>query len=629
MKRIKSSVRRNIYNQISYSLLFILYFAFTVATNGQVIDYSTTVKIEKGKKITERSFLIQVNSKEHNGLSEVKMHYSANQEFELLEAYIVDPNGKTVRNLKKKEITTKSDVSYGTFYEDDFIKEFALKWNEYPYQIKYKYRVTEDDFVYVAKWYPTVFNDITTRRASLQVELPIDYKVSMDYSRDLQYQTYQQDGKQILQWELEEYKVSKSEIFSPPIIELLPNVSVVPREFDYGIHGNSESWSSYGKWHDLLNDDSDILPTSEKIKVNELIEGVADKKEIVKILYHYLQDNTRYINVAIDVGGLKPYPASYICEKKYGDCKALTIYMKALLKQAGIPSFYTVINAGSNAERINRDLPSQQFNHVILSVPIDNDTLWLENTSSYSPFNYLGTFTQNRYALLVDGENSGLISTPKLSLNDVLEKRTYSFKLNEEGVGSISINKKLKGEAFEYYKFYQNESSKKDQKHRILLDINLKNFELEKWGIMQLNRDKQELNVIFVANCFDQFRKVSNLKVIQPVIFNIPPFEDPDLRKNPVRINFPINKSDSIVYELPFIDKYEVELPNDSFTNSVYGKYEERYVKSGHKIIVLKNFQLYAADYPIESYRDFFLFIESIIKIQSQSVILLTKNKNR
>ena len=100
---------------------------------------------------------------------------------------------------------------------------------------------------------------------------------------------------------------------------------------------------------------------------------------------------------------------------------------------------------------------------------------------------------------------------------------------------------------------------------KIMKELNLKNFELEKWEIMQLNRDEQELNVIFVANCFDQFRKVSNLKVIQPVIFNIPPFEDPDLRKNPVRINFPINKSDSIVYELPFIDKYEVELTNDSF----------------------------------------------------------------
>ena len=213
MKRIKSSVRRNIYKQISYSFLFILYFAFTVVTNGQVIDYSTTVKIEKEKKITERSFLIQVNSKEHNWLSEVKMHYSANQEFELLEACIIDPNGKTVRNLKKKEITTKSDVSYGTFYEDDFIKEFTLNWNEYPYQIKYKYRVTEDDFVYVAKWYPAVFNDITTHRASLQVELPIDYKVTMDYSSDLQYQTFQQDGKQT-QFGSEQFAGSTSTAFN-------------------------------------------------------------------------------------------------------------------------------------------------------------------------------------------------------------------------------------------------------------------------------------------------------------------------------------------------------------------------------------------------------------------------------
>ncbi|WP_185154470.1 DUF3857 domain-containing protein [Fulvivirga sp. M361] len=594
---------------------------------GQVLDYSTKVKIEGEKRITEKSLLIQINRKEENWLSNVTIYYSADQKFDLVEAYIIDSNGKTVRQLKKKEITTRSDISSGSFYEDDFIKEFTLQWNTYPYRIKYTYHVTEKDFVYVTRWYPTFFTGVATLKSSLTVELPATYKTSMDYTDDLEYNIQKKDKNQILRWEKKTSKTVKSEVFSPPLLELLSHVHIVPVEFNYGVPGNSESWASYGKWHYALNSGADLLSLSEKMKVNDLIAGVTDKKEIVRILYHYLQDNTTYINVAIDVGGLKPYPASYVCQNKYGDCKALTIYMKALLKHAGISSFYTVINSGSNIKRVNKNLPGQQFNHVILSVPIDGDTLWLENTSNSSPYDYLGTFTQGRYALLVDKDHSRLITTPKLELNDVLEKRTYTFALNEAGSGTVNIDKNLKGGAFESYCYYKRELNEKEQKRKIMQDLDVKKCEIEEWEIKHTDRDRKDLNVLLKARCFDQFRKVGKMNVIQPVPMKIPSFEKPSARKNPVRISFPINRSDSIIYELSGLERYTTELPDNSYIATEYGKYEERYVQNETGVIVVRRFQLYAADYSRASYNDFFSFIKSINTIRKQSAIILTYNK--
>ena len=76
--------------------------------------------------------------------------------------------------------------------------------------------------------------------------------------------------------------------------------------------------------------------------------------------------------------------------------------MYSILKEAGIVSYYAVVRAGKNANYITEDFPSQQFNHVILCVPVEKRFCLVECTSQTMPAGYLGDFTSDRYALLVD-----------------------------------------------------------------------------------------------------------------------------------------------------------------------------------------------------------------------------------
>ena len=152
----------------------------------------------------------------------------------------------------------------------------------------------------------------------------------------------------------------------------------------------------------------------------QMLVIVTNKQEQIKILYHYLQDETRYVNISIKTGGLKPFPAAFVTEKKYGDCKALTNYMKAMLSHIGITSYYSKIFAADAVKNIDKSFPSQQFNHVILCVPFEKDTIWLDCTSK-GPFNYLGTFTQNRDAYIIKKNSSFFAKTPVLKFKDVLD----------------------------------------------------------------------------------------------------------------------------------------------------------------------------------------------------------------
>src|SRR5690606_4540730 len=101
----------------------------------------------------------------------------------------------------------------------------------------------------------------------------------------------------------------------------------------------------------------------------------------------------------------------------YGDCKALSNYMVALLGSVGIKGYYSLIMAGENFTPLQTDFPSSQFNHVVVAVPNGSDTLWLECTSQTQPFGYLGSFTDDRYALMILDDGATLVKTGSYGSN--------------------------------------------------------------------------------------------------------------------------------------------------------------------------------------------------------------------
>lgn len=620
------NARKKIY--LIISLLFAVSLCCSGQAGNQIIDYKTKVILKKGKLSVEESYLIQINNKESDWIADIQIPFKEGNEVDLIEAVIIDSKGEIVRKLKKKEVTTKSDISYGTFFEDDFVKTFNLRWNKYPYRIRYSYKEEFDQFFSVSSWRPLVYKDVPVKQASLQVELPHAYKVAIAFSDLITYELDTLEDTYVHRWSINDPPLQRSEMFSPPIQESMPKVSIVAKEFYYGVNGSFKSWASFGVWVSQLNDGLDVLPLYEKHKVDQLVKGVTNKRELVKKLYHYLQDNTRYINVAIDIGGLKPYAASYVAKNKYGDCKALTIYMKALLNAYDIPSFYTLINAKYNPERIKKEFPSQQFNHVILAVPLKEDTIWLENTANHLPYNYLGTFTQDRYGLLVAGENSRLVKTPALKPSDVLEKRSYTFSLNEDGSGKLQVANDVQGKAFEKYKYIQSELKPEDQKLQIEKDLRITNSDIRSWEFEHPDRDASRLKLKVALDLKGHFTKLGNFMVLKPFgleLFNLEAF---NRRKNSIRIHYPYNKHDSLVYQLPFLDRYEVEIPKNIAIESKYGNYFQTYKLEKRQIIITRIFRLFKADYPLEDYESFYSFISLIKRSQHEASIVLNPKES-
>jgi hypothetical protein len=589
--------------------------------DAEVIRYASFCEAGVNRLTQTDSITIQINNRIGDKYAEISLPYSKNEKISDLDAWIENMDGTLVRVLKRSEIVDKSAISDMSLYEDTYNKCFELKHNIYPYRIVYTYKTTFRNFISLTWWSPIIYSEIPTRSAKLRVTISKNmpfYKYVNNISGG--YHIDSTENNIILQWNASYTKPLKPEIFSQPD-KFKPFVIVAPLYFQYGVDGSTKDWESFGNWQYRLIKDLDILPDGEKIQIATLINGIEDKSEIIKILYHYLQDHTRYINVSIGIGGLKPYPASYVAQNKYGDCKALTNYMKAMLSFAGIESFYTVVYASEQPSALIKSYAGPQFNHVVLGVPLKNDTIWLENTLNTNPFSYMGTFTQNREALWVNKNQSKLVRIPALRKQDDMVSYKLVFDLDVSGKTKATMNVSFKGRDFEI--FNQLHSGYNDnEKDKIIRDyMPFDNYEVLNCNLIKIHRDTARIELNATLNLNKYLKPLSNEYYLSIYPSRIPAFSQPAYRILPVVLPYPVCNSDSLIYNLP--SGYELKTKLDPiFIKTLFGKFEMALKAINGKFYLIKKFELYAGTYSTEQYSDFCAFLQSVKDAEKKKIII-------
>jgi transglutaminase-like putative cysteine protease len=603
--------------------LLLLHIGINTLSQGQIIEYTTDIKVDPPKLTTEYAYLIRINSRDMDGLAEVNISYQEGDDVDILEAVILGADGKVVRSIGKKEIKTRHNISEGSFFEDDWIQEFNLNWNQYPYRIRYRYRITTNKFTYVCYWIPGTSRTVSTERASLTVRYPSDFRVRIHQPDNASADSTVTRNQVERRWLFTSVSPIKREKLSLPVRDLWQWVIIAPLKFNYGVPGSMASWNTYGEWQYRLNEGANDLPPFEKQKVGAIVEKTPNKRDQIRQLYHYVQDNTRYINVAMDVGGMKSYPASYVSSRKYGDCKALTTFMKSLLEAAGIPSYYANVNGADNPSKILDRVPGPQFNHMILCVPLGKDTVWLENTSNSLPSGYLGTFTQNRQALILDPVDSRLVSTPALSPEQVKCVRRIEYDVRTNEISKATARWELRGDEFERIKATLLNRKETEVREVIEADLPTRDHRLARWRSHQENRDSPELTLDLELEATNLVRKLGNTLVIRPPSNGVPEMEAPGSRTTPVRINYPVLEEETLIYRLPDIEKLAIELPKPFEVNTPFGRYTGQARVDGATVIVQRRFSFSAGFIPLDHYKEFYAFISAIRDADRTFAILL------
>jgi len=602
------------------SLLSIFITSFSQDYDAELITHKTSITINNANLTKEISYEIKINNRAGEKYTRISIPYSELITVSNIEAFIKDASGRVVKRLTKSEIITKSSISDFSFYEDNFEKEFILKHNVYPYTVFYSYQIQQKEFFYIDYWIPVIDERVPTLSANLKVSAPISYGISYHgkHIKDTGADTI--ENRIIYQWTTSYTDIIKPEVYSPAVSDLLPSLAIVPLKFRFEEEGSFENWISYGIWQSKLLQGLNELPDIEKGKILTVVQNITDEKEKIRLLYHYLQDETRYINVKIETGGLKPFPAIYVAQNKYGDCKALTNYFKALLDFIKIPSYYTLIKAGSPINEIDKDFPSQQFNHVILYVPGKDEEIWLDCTSDKA-FNYLGSFTQNRDAFVIDYNNSKFLKTPSLKPNDVLATRKIEIKYNyNEAI--VNFRNTYRGSSYENIFHLENDFNESEKALIIRNHILSEGFQLVDYQISNTNRDSVKIELSYEATSQNIYSNYGNEILVKNIPFSMPDFEKSQDRKLPVQIDYPIYGIDTVIYQIP--TDYKIHKSQDSYNvTNKYGEYKFNIYESEGHIMVIKSLLIFSGLYAISEYEEFYDFYKKVSEIENKTNISL------
>lgn len=609
-------------NSLILVFIFFRILCFSQYYDAELISQQTKIEINNNRLTKDLYYEIKINNRAGEKHAKIAIPYSKYNKLSNIEAFIKDSNGRIVKRLMKSEIITRSAISDFSFYEDDFEKEFILKHNSYPYTIVCSYQIQQTEFIYIDYWTPVIDEKVPTRNATLKVSVPLNYGIKYKKQNIIEYSVDTLENRVDYQWTTSYTDLIKSEVYAPRILDLLPSVAIVPLEFSYESKGSFNDWISYGNWQFELLQGLNELPDIEKSKVDDLIKDVTDDYERIKILYHYLQDETRYINITIETGGLKPYPASYVALNKYGDCKALTNYFKSILDYIQIPSYYTKVYAGNPIKEIDINFPSQQFNHVILYIPQKDEDVWLDCTSD-GAYDYLGTFTQNRDAFIVDYDNSNFIKTPSLKPKDVLVTRKIKIMYNPE-YATVKFQNTYKGESYEEIMLLDRNFNESEKAQVVRNYIVADGFQLVDYQILKPNRDSVRIELYYEATSSKTFKNYGNDILVSNIAFSMPAFEKPKSRKLPVQINYPIYKIDTLIYEIP--PGYELHKSHNNYTiKNKYGEYKFNSYENKENIMVIKSLLINSGNYPISEYEEFYDFYQQVIEIENKTHFSLYK----
>ena len=180
---------------------------------------------------------------------------------------------------------------------------------------------------------------------------------------------------------------SRDRVFQWDLSPLRPEKSAenAPTRFQTG---TGFEMTDYRTWGDLSATVLPLFERAERIgsssplraEIATIKATSPDPKVRAAMALTLVESKVRYVNLALGVGGLIPADADLTWQRRFGDCKAKTVLLTAILRELGIEATPVLVNTVFG-DGLDQRLPKiSEFNHAIVRATIGGHDYWLDGT---------------------------------------------------------------------------------------------------------------------------------------------------------------------------------------------------------------------------------------------------------
>ncbi|WP_273446083.1 DUF3857 domain-containing protein [Neolewinella agarilytica] len=577
--------------------------------------------------IYERKVITILND-DHDRENQFVVFYDEDSKITSFKATLYDAMGDKVRSAKKSEIEDVSAISGGQFYTDSRVQTTTLTHLSYPYTVAFEYEKKLKNFgvFEFPQWLPMGYNQ-SVMSSSFTARVPMDNELLFRSNELPDPETATENGRRAYRWLAENMPARKSEALAPPMSQTLPYLRTVLRNFDTGEYkGDMQSWESFGEFMWQLVEGRSELPPQLQALVKETTAGLPTDKEKIDALYRLLQDRTRYVGVQLGIGGFQPFSAEYVETNRYGDCKALSNYMGAMLDEIGIESYHVLISSSKRQFfPVQEDFATSAFNHMILYVP--SEDMYLECTSNDFPTGYISEGTQDRNVLLVTPNGGKLVRTPKSEPADNGYTRTVDLSIQPDGNADFKLHGSFYGASQEMYRGFAN--SERNQAKQLewfnrrgtLPDVNGTNYSLT------VEADEPKVEMTYQTNLRRYSRKLGTRMFVPINKF----YSFDNVPDKLTERRYPIHQLSARFYvdtvNLTYPEEMEIESLGEALTTIEHaaGEYRAEVKSSPGKLTWIRTLKLVPVELPAEAYADYRQFFVDVAKADRRQIVIKTR----
>ncbi len=557
-----------------------------------------------------------------------------------IEGWLIRADGTTKNYDKKTILDIISDP-------DDIYNEYRLKVIDGSDDVDtgsvFGYSVVSEDrpLYFQEKWFSQ--DNLPTLHSRYTLNLPAGWKASgITFNHS---PIAPQVSGTSYTWELQNLPFIKKEPMSPSVINIVPWVAINYAPDNAGQSGNKvfTNWTEVSRWTSSLYDPQVIVDDAVAAKAQELTANAKTELEKIRAIAGYVQ-NLQYISIDIGVGsgnGYRPRASNLVLSRGYGDCKDKANLMRALLKALKIEAYPIAIFSGDPTFVREEWASPAQFNHCIIAVKVSDTTntptvikhatlgrlLIFDATDPDTSLGDLPNYLQGSFALIIAGDNGGLIKMPITPPESDLLDRKIEAVISAEGEVKGTIREQANGQTSSIFRQEIRELSASDYKKALegWLTRGSTGAQLVKFTQADKKADSIfELEVEFIAPRYAQLM-ANRLLVFKPVIVgrrNGLSLTENN-RNTPVIIDSQSMKETS-VFTLPpgfIVD----EMPDAVNLETPFGKYRTTYEVKDGKLYFTRSLTMSRTTVPIDKYNSVRDFYAKMREAEQTPVVLQRK----